>query len=59
VGEAAGFLEETVIYADLELAIGLGTLYTRWGEWVQIGTLVATGLYLAGKRPFSKREFVS
>jgi apolipoprotein N-acyltransferase len=59
VGEAAGFLEETVIYADLDLATGRGTLYTRWGEWVQIGTLVTTGLYLAGKRPFSKREFVS
>jgi apolipoprotein N-acyltransferase len=52
VAEAAGFLKETVIYADLELATGPETLYARWGEWVQVGTLVATALYLWRKRPF-------
>ncbi|CAN5222758.1 hypothetical protein BH18ACT5_BH18ACT5_15280 [soil metagenome] len=42
IGETADFLEETVISADLRLAIGEPTFYTRWGEWVQaLAVLVA------------------
>lgn len=35
IGESTDFLDEKVITADLRLATGLPTLYTRWGEWVQ------------------------
>ena len=59
VGEAAGFLEETVIYADLQLATGPSTLYARWGEWVQTGAVLAAALYLFGNRPRSQGEFPS
>jgi apolipoprotein N-acyltransferase len=45
IGETADFLEETVLYADLQLATGSPTLYTRWGEWVQLGAVLATAFY--------------
>ncbi|MGH8957252.1 MAG: apolipoprotein N-acyltransferase [Acidimicrobiia bacterium] len=59
ISPAAGFLEETVIYADLELATGSPTLYTRWGEWVQIGAVLAAAIYFLQNRPSSVRDFPS
>jgi apolipoprotein N-acyltransferase len=50
IGEMADFLEETVLYADLHLATGSPTLYTRWGEWVQIGAVVGAALYFLRPR---------
>jgi apolipoprotein N-acyltransferase len=50
IGEMADFLEETVLYADLHMATGSPTLYTRWGEWVQIGTVVTAALYFLRPR---------
>ena len=57
VGEAASFLAETVIYADLELATGPATLYASWGEWVQIGAISVTAGYFFRRRP--QRRFLS
>jgi len=41
IGETTEFLDETVLTADVRLATGLPTFYTRWGEWVQAVAVVA------------------
>ena len=46
MGEVAGFLEETVLTADLRLSEGGSTLYTRWGEWVQAIAIAGLALLL-------------
>jgi apolipoprotein N-acyltransferase len=45
-GEVAGFLEERVITADLNLSDGHRTLYTLWGEWVQAAAAAVLGILM-------------
>lgn len=46
LGQVAGFLEERVITAELNLSDGTQTLYTRWGEWVQALAIAMLALLL-------------
>lgn len=59
IGEVAGFLDETVIYADLQLARGGPTLYTLWGEWVQGLAILLAAVFLFGTRPPGQIELAA
>ncbi len=53
IGNNTDFLDETVLTADLRLATGPPTLYTRWGEWVQTLAIAGAGVILLRRRSLS------
>ncbi|MGH9892473.1 MAG: apolipoprotein N-acyltransferase, partial [bacterium] len=56
IDDSTDFLEETVLYADIRLATGSPTLYTRWGEWVQALAMVGSAVILLWERRQRSRD---
>jgi apolipoprotein N-acyltransferase len=56
IGDTAGFLEERVLAADLRLASGPPTLYTRWGEWVQGAAILGSASFLLWRQWRQRRS---